>query len=227
MSRARELLNDVIASGQVQTPCGQCMPLHSELPAEEGAVLQHWLREACARKVLEVGCAYGISSLYICEALEDMESEHYHVIDAFQDSQWHGIGRAHLEMAAPGAAITFHEVLSELCLPRLLEQGLSFDFAYVDGWHTFDQVMLEFYYINRMLDVGGVIVFDDIHLPSQQKVLAFIETCPAYTSLALPDTVRNSLRAKVRRAAGVPPIRLHAFQKTSDDARDWDWHEEF
>lgn len=227
MNTAGELLHGIIASGQVQAPDGTRLPLHSELPPDEGAALQHWLRESGGRRILEIGCAYGISSLYICEALAAAAPASYHVIDAFQSTQWHGVGRAYLDSAAAGWAVTFHETLSELCLPRMLEQGLAFDFAYVDGWHTFDQVMLEFYYINRMLEVGGVVVFDDVHLPSQQKVLAFIQTYPAYTSLALPAPLRNSLRAKVRRAAGVPPIRLHAFRKTAADTRDWDWHEDF
>lgn len=227
MTRARELLDGILASGQVQGPDGATLPVHSELPPDEGAALQHWLREAGARRILEIGCAYGISSLYLCEVLVDAVPEYYHVIDAFQATQWHGVGRAHLERAAPGLPVTFHEALSELCLPRMLEQGLAFDFAYVDGWHTFDQVMLEFYYINRMLEVGGVVVFDDVHLPALRKVLAFIETCPSYTSLEPPRALRDNLRAKVRRAAGVPPIRLHAFTKTATDTRDWDWHEDF
>lgn len=224
---ARALLEAAIASREVEAWDGRRLALHSELPPLEGAVLQHWLRESGARRLLEVGCAFGVSTLYICEAIAGVDIEHYHIIDPYQSTQWSNVGRRHLEIAAPRRPVEFHETLSEICLPGLLERGLRFDFAYIDGWHTFDQVMLEFYYVNRMLDVGGVVVFDDVHLPSLQKALACIATYPAYELLSPPPPVCNSLQAKVRRAAGVPPIRLQALAKVSEDERDWHWFEAF
>jgi predicted O-methyltransferase YrrM len=50
---------------------------------------------------------------------------------------------------------------SEFILPKLLEESRSFDFIYVDGNHTFDAVMLDSLYSNRLLKKNGIIVFDD------------------------------------------------------------------
>ena len=43
-----------------------------------------------------------------------------------------------------------------------------------DGMHTFDYVFIDFFYIDKMLNVGGVAVFDDTHFPSTRKVCRFI-----------------------------------------------------
>jgi predicted O-methyltransferase YrrM len=46
-------------------------------------------------------------------------------------------------------------------LPRLLEQGRSFDLIYIDGSHTKDDVMLDSLLSWRMLRRGGIIMWDD------------------------------------------------------------------
>jgi predicted O-methyltransferase YrrM len=173
-----------------------------------------------------VGLAYGVSTLSIIAALES-PPERYDIIDAFQTRDWHGAGLRHLQEAGIPGGLVFHEELSELCLPRLLAAGARYDFAYIDGWHTFDQVAVEFYFINRMLAPGGVIVFDDVHMPSLQKALAQVLSFPAYERLPLPDDFRRSRVARVRRAAGVPEYRLAAVRKRAEDRRDWDWFEDF
>ena len=43
--------------------------LWTALSREKGALLQHLVTSRNAVRTLEVGCAYGLSSLYICEAL--------------------------------------------------------------------------------------------------------------------------------------------------------------
>jgi len=42
-----------------------------------------------------------------------------------------------------------HEDFDFKVLPRLLESGKKIDFAYIDGWHTFDYTLLDWCYIDR------------------------------------------------------------------------------
>jgi predicted O-methyltransferase YrrM len=76
--------------------------------------------------------------------------------------------------------ITFYPEPSYRCLPRLEASQETFDFAFVDGMHTFDYVFTDFFYIDKMLPVGGVIVFDDVYYPSTGS---FDPTCLARMSL--------------------------------------------
>jgi predicted O-methyltransferase YrrM len=221
------ILAEMLQSQQATTATGETVPLHSHLPELEGAILQSWLRAYQPRRLLEIGLAYGSSSLCICEATAGWSLSHYHIIDAFQTSAWQNIGRSNLERAGYGGRFHLHEELSELCLPRLLQEGLRFDFAFVDGWHTFDHVLLEFFYINRMLDVGGLIIFDDLHLPSLQKVMAYLERYPCYERLELPPTLAHAAPIKVRKLMKLPLSRIGGFVKRAADERAWSWFQDF
>ena len=221
------VLTRLLDDRTVPCPDGRERPLHSDLPAAEGALLQHWLGEHPPVRLLEIGLAYGISTQFICDAVADRTIDYYHVIDPHQAGQWHGAGIFNLERAGYRQLITLYEELSELCLPDLLRQGMSYDFAFVDGWHSFDQTLVEFFYINRMLEVGGIVVFDDVHLPALQKLLSYIATYRCYEPLALPESIASSVQTRVRRIMSLPPMRLHGFRKVEEDRRDWDWFADF
>ncbi len=221
------LLTEMLQNQRVTTAAGEEVVLHSHLPELEGKVLQSWLHQYQPERLLEIGMAYGGSSLFICEATATWPISHYHIIDGFQSTEWQGIGLANLDRAGFGGHFILHEELSELCLPRLLQQGLRFDFAFVDGWHTFDHVLLEFFYINRMLDVGGIVIFDDLHLPSLQKVMAYIAGYPCYERLELSPEIAHSVPIKVRKLMNLPLSRVGGFVKTCEDQRAWTWFEDF
>ena len=52
-------------------------------------------------------------------------------------------------------------------------QGERIDFAFIDGAHTFDHALVDFFYIDRMLNVGGIVAFDDLGFPCIEKVCRF------------------------------------------------------
>jgi len=57
-----------------------------------------------------------------------------------------------------------HELIEEYdydALPRLRASGLRVDFAYLDGWHTFDHTLLAWWYVDKMLPAGGIVGFND------------------------------------------------------------------
>jgi len=218
----------------------------------EGALIQRVIADIKPTTSLEIGCAYGVSTLYICETLASLPDAHrrHIVLDPFQSTQWRGIGVKNVRDAGFVDLLDFREQRSELALPRLLNDDVRIQLALVDGWHTFDQVMVEFYYLNRMLDVGGVILFDDADRRSVNRVIRHALTYPAYRVYetdepALPT--RRSPLGRLRRAlasvsaAGtiVRPDVLHrdwdlgilgsciAIQKVDDDARSSGWDHAF
>jgi len=198
------------------------LPVH--LDFLEGTFLQRVIEDLRPHVTLEIGCAYGISSLYICEALSQLNHDVRHiVIDPFQSTQWRGIGLRHARTAGFLSMIDFYEDRSEYVLPQLLKEGTTIDFALIDGWHTFDQVMLEFYYLNRILHVGGVIAFDDANRRSINRVIRHALTYPAYRVYGTEAKQVNklSLAGRARKALAIIPgademIRPDVLQ------RDWD-----
>ncbi len=105
--------------------------------------------------------AHGVSSLAIlsspsCQARVALIS-----IDPNQHIQWHATGVSNVVRAGFSQAHELLEIPDYLGLPRLLEQNTIVDFAYVDGWHTFDYTMLDFFYLDKLLKVGGIVGFND------------------------------------------------------------------
>ena len=127
-------------------------------------------------KTLEIGCAYGISSLFICLSAEGRCNFSHTIIDPFQFSQWKGIGVNNLKLAGV-QNYKLVEKKSEFALPELLEKGEGkFDFIFIDGWHTFDHTLVDCFYSTRLLRVGGILVIDDVAYPSVARVVNYLKS---------------------------------------------------
>jgi predicted O-methyltransferase YrrM len=179
------VLDEIMQTGMVQSTNGEFIKLAGNIPQKEGKFLQKLILEFKPKISLEVGLAFGISSLYICEALTQIGGERHIVIDPWQnkdDSCYKGIGLNNLKKAGYENLIDFMEMSSHIALPKLESEGVKVDFAFIDGWHTFDYVLMDFFFIDRLLRVGGVVAFDDVpYYGSIQKVCRYIATNRAYT----------------------------------------------
>jgi len=207
----------------VQTPAGERIKLHSNIDELSCSLLAHFVKRAHASRIIEVGFAYGASALAIASAAATCARIEHHIFDPYQQRAWQGIGIENMRRAGFGDRFTFHDELSEFGLPKLVEAGYQCDFAFIDGNHTFDHVLLDFFYINRMLAVGGIVVFDDEWIPAIRKVTHYVEKYPAYQRLDMPPHLTIAGKTIV---VG-NHRRLAAFQKTAQDERNWDWYEEF
>jgi predicted O-methyltransferase YrrM len=223
----------------------------SHVREDEGALLQHIIDDVKPSTTLEVGMAYGVSTLYICEALQrsGRAPVRHYALDPFQSTLWRGIGRRHVAEAGYASMVQVIEERSEFALPDLVAQRVKVDMALVDGWHTFDQVMVEFYYLNRMLNVGGVIAFDDAARRSINRVIRYAVNYDAYrvyagqafpTDITWKGRLRRALadtgvgRRVVRRDVLAPDWELGlsgtciALQKVrEDDGRTSGWYQDF
>lgn len=248
---AIDLLQQIYETGEVKDEAGQPHELHSHIDREEGQLVHSLLKQHKFTTTLEIGCAFGISSLYICDALSHQESPRHTIIDPHQTAQWHGIGVANLKRAG----LHFFELIekpSEIALPTLLAQGRSFHFAFIDGWHTFDHTLLDFFYVDRLLEEGGVVVVDDVNFPSVRKVIRYISNYPNYRLVAacrtrpsakrrlvhacisllaktLPNAVDEVISDSWRCPASLPGFRcsMVALQKTGPNTRNWNWYKPF
>lgn len=177
------------------------IPLHSHVSTGDGALLERLIAEIDATRTLEVGMAYGLSTLFICAALLPRRDRAHHVaIDPFQSADWSSIGLANLRRANCAHLVEFYEDRSEFVLPQLAREGRELDFAFVDGWHSFEQALVEFYYIDRMLRVGGVVAFDDADWPGINKALRYLVRLPGYRVHPEPQPRRPSALGRLRTA---------------------------
>jgi predicted O-methyltransferase YrrM len=190
---------------------------------EEGALLQRVIRRIRPSTTLEVGMAYGVSTLFICEALVALEQPVRHMaIDPFQRDRWHGVGVHNVARAGFAPVVELIEERSETCLPRLLAQNVRIQFALIDGLHTFEQCALEFYYLDRLLDVGGAIVFDDADWRAINRVIRLALSYGTYAVLDRTAAERGvSLLGRGRRLAARLPGSASILRRDLLQ-RDWD-----
>jgi predicted O-methyltransferase YrrM len=141
----------------------------------EGKALRRWIVQERAHTTIEIGLGYGISTLHICQGLQQVGGPRLHhvAIDPYQ-SRFANCGLQLLEDAAVRDMVEHLEDRSEIVLPRLLDHGLAtFDLAFVDGNHRFDAVFVDLFYLSRLVKPGAVIFVDDYQLPGVRRAASF------------------------------------------------------
>jgi len=195
------VLQEIVTSGLMVLPSGESIKVHSHIGTGSGRVIQRAIEVVKPNLACEVGLAYGISTLYILDAMREHGGGRLIGMDPAQhDRTWRGGGLYNLQRAGFTDYYEFHEESSQRVLPRLAEAGTHIQFGFIDGWHTFDHTLVDFFYIDQMLDVGGVVVLDDIGYPGLRRLAHFIITNRDYEILdfdPLPKTI--SWRSRLKR----------------------------
>ena len=251
------ILQEIFKRGEVIDRQGKIRKLNSHISQDAGEWLQQLIRKHKPQRVLEVGCAYGISSLYIAEALKDIPGARHLILDPYQNDPavWDGIGLKNLEKSGYRDLVDFMETPSEIGLPKLLEEHVKVDFIFLDGFHTFDHTALDFFYSHRLLNVNGILVFDDVQMPAVRKVVRMALSFGCYRVMggcresstvarrffnAFKSTVGPVMKIFGKWADEIfhPEFlgsdvgkkinhSLTALIKTQEDRRAWDWFHDF
>jgi predicted O-methyltransferase YrrM len=178
------LIGEIFERRQVVDDEGRAHPLHSAISAEYARALYGAVLARRPRTVVEIGMAFGISTLAILTALREIGADGRLIsIDPRQSTGFHGIGLANVRRAGLDGRHELIEAFDYAALPRLLERGTRPEFAYIDGWHTFDYTLLDFFYLDKLLEPGGVIGFNDAGWRSVHKVLGFVRTHRKYREI--------------------------------------------
>jgi predicted O-methyltransferase YrrM len=182
----------------------------TRISIEEGLFLYQLCRDSNARETLEIGCAYGFSTIYFLAALSSSADAHHFAIDPCEYSYWKGIGAKKADELGMGRAFRLLEEMSTVAIPRLRNESLRFDVIFIDGEHRFDDVLVDFTLSAVLCKQGGFIIFDDMWLPPIRKVVSFVRRNRAdFTEL--PVCVSN----------------ISVFRRTSEDRRAWNHFEDF
>src|SRR6202022_4427641 len=127
-----------------------------------------WLYDLCVslkpKSTLEIGMAYGYSTLYFLAAITKNRIGQHTAIDPFQSSYWHGIGLVHANAHAPATrpdAFRLIEDRSDRVATDLARSNATFDLIFIDGNHRFDDVLVDFYLYAQLCAMGGHIILDD------------------------------------------------------------------
>jgi predicted O-methyltransferase YrrM len=180
----------------------------SAINGREGHFLINMVKKYNLVNILEIGFAFGISAFYILSNQKTKLTS----IDPYQKSQWNNKGLELLKEYKFDKRHTLYELKSYVALPKLLEKYNTgyYDFIFIDGFHTFDYTLVDFFYSNLLLKMNGIIIIDDAMHSGVKKCVQYIETNYAdfYKKLESPDS-------------------FAMFQKIDEDKRDWNYHKDF
>jgi len=174
LSRFHPILREAYEKNRIVGEDGAVYePFPHSLKFEEGSVLYDLIREFDAPVSLETGMAYGVSTLFMCQAVRDQGQGRHISVDPYQD-YWNHIGVENVRRAGFADLHTYYEEKSELQLPALVKEGLELDLAFVDGNHRFEYAFADFFYADRMLREGGYLVLHDYDFGGIRKLVNLI-----------------------------------------------------
>ncbi len=245
----KELVEQIYRRGYVTDAADNRFDLFTSIDANEGAFLHDTVTaDPSITRTLEVGCAYGLSSLHLCWALADRQGASHTIIDPFQEKDYNNVGVGHLRQAGYDFFDLIEEP-SEYALPRLADEAMgTYDLIFIDGWHTFDHTLIDMFYANKLIRTGGYIIVDDCNFSSVAKAVSYFAEYPAYeihgqavkemnAKRRAAKFVRDSLPKSV--AFALPHFvydkffiraaysSMVALKKVGPDDRPWDWYATF
>jgi len=188
------VLDEILRTKVTRTPEGESVALDSFIDGNTAEAIYRHVRAQKPQIAVEIGMANAISTMAILTALEENGGGGRLVsIDPNQSTQWRNCGRAAVQRAGLSHR---HQVMEEAdwsALPGLLGLGTRIEFGYIDGWHTFDYALLDFWYLDKMLRKEGVIAFNDCGWPAVAKVMDFVLTHRRYGEIdaGLPKTYQR------------------------------------
>jgi len=134
--------------------------------------------------MVEIGMANGAASLAILSALSQLGGDRKLIsIDPYQSTEWSNAGVNNVAANGFAGLHRLIEAPDYVALPELLRQQLAPDAAYVDGKHSFEYVLLDFFYLDKMLPVGGIIGFNDCGWTTVRQALRFVLTNRKYAEI--------------------------------------------
>lgn len=170
--------------------------------------------------MVEIGMANGAATLAILSALAQLGGQRQLIsIDPGQTSEW---GKAGVKNVAANGFAGLHRLIEApdyLALPELVRQGLAPEAAYVDGKHSFEYVLLDFFYLDKLLPVGGIIGFNDCGWRTVRQVLRFVVTNRKYAEIQvgiLPNYQGRNAAATLGRRVLNQVNNDRWFTKTAD-----------
>lgn len=122
---------------------------------------------------------------------------------------------------------------TNLVLPDLYAKKERFGLIFLDGWKTFDHLMVNLYYCSRMLVRGGYLIFDDTLMPFVNKVITLLLTHYSYKEVSYStfgENARGRLWQILSTRSLTRPYR--AFVKLDDESsleisHNWDFFTHF
>ena len=161
----------------------------------EGNYITNLIKNNNLFNCIEIGMGYGIYSYYIL----NVKNTKLISIDNKQKTKWNNAG---INLLKEFKLLNKHKLYitnSYIILPKLLKKIKQYKFILIDGFNLFSYTIINFFYSNLLLHIGGYIIINDALHEGVSDCIKYIkQNFPFYEKI---DS----------------PITLAVFKKISDD----------
>ncbi len=201
------VLREALINGTVRHPDGTAISVVANINIPNSLALYRTIRERRPELVVEIGMAYGVSTLSILTALD--ENNHGRLISIDPYVGW-PTGRLvalnQVERAGYSDRHEHRHEFSYTALPALIMNHTTPDLVYIDGNHNFDYAFVDCFLADKLLPVRGVMAFNDAGWRSVFKVIRFLNRYRRYremdVGLPVKYASRNPLFSMIKRLEG-------------------------
>ena len=171
-------------SAGVPLPAGGSVRLSAAVSRRDAVVLRDIVRDVRPRASMEVGLGYGVSAMFIIDGLRQVGGVRHHVIDPYQGRDWWSGGLFTLQRLGLQPWFCLYEQSTSEAVSDMVARGVRVQFAFIDGSHSFQNVLLDIVAVDRVLDDGGVVVLDDCDFHSVLMAVRFLERNGPYVPVS-------------------------------------------
>lgn len=132
---------------------------------KQASIMAEFIQQNRISNILELGFFHGVSTCYLAAALEEMGGGSIVTIDLHSAKQ----RQPNIEMLLAKCGYLdrvdfYYEPVSyNWRLMKLIEENrITFDLCYLDGGHDWYNTGYAFFLVDKLLQPGGWIVFDDL-----------------------------------------------------------------
>ena len=138
------------------------------------------LLPSTAARTCETGC--GKTTILFSVISDD------HTVFTLDDTKWDSSSVLYYRTCPVTRLDRIKEVFgpTQDTLPRYEQRG-SYDIVLIDGPHGYPFPELEYYYLYPYLREGGVLIIDDVHIPTIGRLADFIREDDMFKMVALID----------------------------------------
>ena len=182
-----------------------------------GAVVPEWAVDRASGRFLhdlalrvrptlsiEVGLCQGASALHLAAAHAITGIGLHYAIDPFQRPFFHDQGLLTIERFGLMPWFRHIDERSDRALASLQMSGARAELIFIDGDHRFDAVFHDYYWADKILDIGGLLIFDEAgyDCPTRRVASFITRNMPNYEAIE-------------------GPARFYVFRKIAEDRRDF------
>lgn len=170
----------------------ELIEVNSNISLNEGIEIFKIIKQYKPKKVVEIGFATGISTLFILCALD--KNATLFSIDPYQKIQWNKFGLINVNnlLEELNLSKSMHNFIEDYSINFFNRTNELYDLVFIDGDHSYNGTMTDLIGSNKILKKNGLMIIDDVlHYDVKKALSNFLEKNNNYKKIDINLATMN------------------------------------